>query len=1809
SAKAAQEALAKATVAQAQAQREAAATIAEENRARAAAQASQQAFLNGLREQIALYGKSADEVARYKAAQLGVGAAAAPLLLQLQNQRAAQEQAAAAAREEAQAQQQAAAAKKSAEAAAKSFITSLREQVALQGKSQAEILRYRAAQLGVAGDAEKYIKAIDAANAGTSRLGVSAGQTTAALRQLPAQFTDIATQLAGGSNPFLVLLQQGGQIKDSFGGIGNAARALVGSITPVGAALTGLAAAVAVVGLGLFKATSELTAYRQALVLTGNAAGATVGSLVQAQQAIAAGVGTQGKAAEVLAALASTGRVAAKDLQQLAEAAIRLEREGGPAVEETVKAFAELGRSPTQGAAKLNEQTRFLTVSVFEQIKALEEQGKTAEAASLAQQEFARVSIERAKELADSASGVEKAWKGVKDLFKGLVDAPASLFRPPGADAAVAIARQSLEAAKAERAAIGEGGGSRAQFLDADIRRLEAYIAKANEATKATADLAKSQADASRASLAGQEFAALESSTKSPQAKLAEQLAKIAEKGAEAGLSLDRITEAQKRATAASEAYGLSVQEQTAKIQAAAAVRQEVVARQVQDAQALREQGALSEIDLIKRVAQIQAQAARDEARDIRATAAAQAGKLNSRAELIQLAGQAAAAEQRAAAIEQKAIDDTIAAIRKKELAVLSLVLAWKEEQAAEQGRDLQQIDQQRLAAANAVREYARAIDESAERTTLEASLIGQSNAVRERQLALFDVEIKRRQQIRAIQDNTALGPDDRERETRLVNEAAVRERTRVETQVALDEWKKTNDQIAQSLTDALIEGGRSFRDYLVSLMRTTVLRPIIQAVFAPFAAGLTTAAQAFTGGGQGTQIGANGQPIFQAASLFNAGKSIYEGFASSFSTVGLGVANAYGTTIANATATGLDGFLATNNAFGTAGGAGGTGTAIGSVASAAAGAAVGVFGGRAISGGYSAFGGNSGNSAVNTGTVVGGIVGSIVPVIGTALGAAVGGIIGGVVNRLFGRKAPQVESQFIEGTISGGGDFSGGVTTNILEKGGLFRSDKRSSTTDAITGDLDKSLDAGAAKLVELAKKYGDALGLPVDQLANVSTAIKVQVTDDLTKNTEAVTAALQQFADSLLGAFADEVEPFRQAGETVAQVIERVGGNLLQINSVLEQLGLSALATSVDGGKAALALSDLFGGAGNFAQVAANYYQKFYSEAERADAATAQITETLSKFGLELPKSRDGFRALVDAQDLTTASGREAFAALLGVADAFDAIQTSGAAAAEELARVQKEREDKRTGELSRLEDELLRLQGNTVEIRNRERAALEESNRALYDQIQALKDQAAELEKQKRLQGSIDSGLESFLSPEALRRQRAQRISDNLSGIGGNLSADELLGLSRQQIFDMAAAFVQLTIVSTDAKQVVVDAAVALERLVRSAEEAARAAAIDDLQKKISDLESVFGDLSVVNRVETVSEAYQRNVAELENLQAGFDNLLGNIGKTVQETLADLLNSQKALQGYRAQLRGTIDETYLRTLSPSARIASLKSKESALFGQLGTAADPVSVAQELQRTILQRIKEEAALREASLSVEIELTKKARDAQIAALRGQIDGFQRLRELAQQMGQFTNSLRFSDVSPLSFGDQLGTARSLFEDTLRRAQGGDAFAVSNLQGNARAYLDEARAYFASSAEYAAIFAEVTGALDAISAGGADSQIAPLEAQLAELQALNQTTIDTSAEELAALQAIDAALAAREAENTKAIEEQKKLAQAQIDKLTALVEDQKARLTQAAAEHRELLDELRAINENTAALIDGVSLESGAPGGSGRPSAD
>ena len=377
----------------------------------------------------------------------------------------------------------------------------------------------------------------------------------------------------------------------------------------------------------------------------------------------------------------------------------------------------------------------------------------------------------------------------------------------------------------------------------------------------------------------------------------------------------------------------------------------------------------------------------------------------------------------------------------------------------------------------------------------------------------------------------------------------------------------------------------------------------------------------------------------------------------------------------------------------------------------------------------------------------------------------------------------------------------------------------------------------------------------------------------------------------------------------------------------------------------------------------------------------------------------------------------------------------------------------------------------------------------------------------------------------------------------------------------------AFVDLSDVSTEAKIAVVEVAGALADLAgRAAQIQAQA-----IQSQLDAITAEYGDVvgALAPPTEKLADAFTRGAAEIKSLEDGLNSLIGNTARSVQEVLSDMLRDQKSLQAFRSgSLADAIDSARLSTLTPQGRIGALKAREATLFAQLGSAADPVSIAQKLQGVIVDRLKEEAALSAKSYT------------------DQISSLERLRDLSAEISQFTGSLKFSELSPLSFDQQLASARSLFEQTLAGAQTGDAASQGNLTGNARAYLDEARAYFASSADYAAIFAQVTGSLDALGLNGAD-----VDPQIAALQALQETVSGNGAEQLAVLLSVDAALAGREAANQKAIDAQIELANKQIKEAKDTNEILKTQITQLAAVAKALTDRLDRIGDNTQAIVD------------------
>lgn len=290
--------------------------------------------------------------------------------------------------------------------------------------------------------------ALGGADVALNKTGMSAKATAAALRGVPAQFTDIVVSLQGGQAPLQVLLQQGGQLKDMFGGIGPAVQALGGYVLGLVNPFTVAAAAVGVLGYAYYSGSEEAVRFEKALITTGNAAGTTSDRLSGMAREVAATVGTTGAAAEVLTQLASSGKVASGSFVEITEAALEWRSATGKAVEDTVAEFVKIGKDPVAAAKDLNEQYNFLTASTYSQIVALKEQGDTIGAARLLTDTYVDTIKNRSKEVTENLSIWERGWKALRGEVAATVDSVKNIGRDQDIASRIVDLQQQVAAAQ-----------------------------------------------------------------------------------------------------------------------------------------------------------------------------------------------------------------------------------------------------------------------------------------------------------------------------------------------------------------------------------------------------------------------------------------------------------------------------------------------------------------------------------------------------------------------------------------------------------------------------------------------------------------------------------------------------------------------------------------------------------------------------------------------------------------------------------------------------------------------------------------------------------------------------------------------------------------------------------------------------------------------------------------------------------------------------------------------------------------------------------------------------------------------------------------------------------------------------------------------------------------------------------------------------------------------------------------------------------------------------------------------------------------
>lgn len=252
------------------------------------------------------------------------------------------------------------------------------------------------------------------------RGAISAAQHAMAMRQLPMQITDIVTGLASGQSVFMVAIQQGGQLKDSFGGIVPATRALLGAISPMALVLGASAAAIGAVALASFQAYQEMRAYELAVIATGSASGVTAGQLASMADQVGEATGRFGQADEAMLLLSRSGKLTGETLRNAARAAVDLATLTGDSIESTTDKIIKLAESPSAMLAKLNEQYHFLTGEVYAHVRSLEEQGRAEDAARVAVEAFAQVHEQRVREAEERAGTLERTWRELKKTIAGV---------------------------------------------------------------------------------------------------------------------------------------------------------------------------------------------------------------------------------------------------------------------------------------------------------------------------------------------------------------------------------------------------------------------------------------------------------------------------------------------------------------------------------------------------------------------------------------------------------------------------------------------------------------------------------------------------------------------------------------------------------------------------------------------------------------------------------------------------------------------------------------------------------------------------------------------------------------------------------------------------------------------------------------------------------------------------------------------------------------------------------------------------------------------------------------------------------------------------------------------------------------------------------------------------------------------------------------------------------------------------------------------------------------------------------------------
>lgn len=405
--------------------------------------------------------------------------------------------------------------------------------------------------------------------------------------------------------------------------------------------------------------------------------------------------------------------------------------------------------------------------------------------------------------------------------------------------------------------------------------------------------------------------------------------------------------------------------------------------------------------------------------------------------------------------------------------------------------------------------------------------------------------------------------------------------------------------------------------------------------------------------------------------------------------------------------------------------------------------------------------------------------------------GGRVGKILGNIGNSIFGGRVTVQDTGLTLGKQTLGSVRSSGVFANqytdTKEDGGWFSSDKYRTKLTSVGADGNAQFSLVIKSLAEGITEAGKLLGLNADTFSQNLNSFVVDIGKISMKGLtgeqiqQQLEAAFSKLGDDMAKFAVGGLDQFQKVGEGYLETLVRIATDYARLDAALQSIGKTFGSTGIASIAAREDLIALMGGIDKLDSVTASYAQNFLSEAEQLAPVQKYVTDQMSALGLASVDTREKFKMVISSLNLTSEKDRQLYASLMNLQEAFAKTH----AATKDLTKTEQEIADERV-DLQKQLDELIMT---PAQLLAKQRAELDESNRALFDQINAIKamNDANDLMRDS-MQGVIDKfksfaqstkefknnllvGELSPMTPEQqyaeLRRQFEQTVMDARAG----------------------------------------------------------------------------------------------------------------------------------------------------------------------------------------------------------------------------------------------------------------------------------------------------------------------------------------------------------------------------------------------------------------------------------------------------------